>query len=75
MSVRSFYRDWTRERVRLEREALATYFADRGIKPRRLEEGEALEALKDVPSVFALMEREWKGFMRPAWASAAWGAK
>lgn len=68
MGIRSFWRDATRERIRLEKIAEADYFRSQGVKPHRLEEGEALAIFKDVPSVEAIAHGRWSGATRPTWA-------
>lgn len=82
MARNIYLRDATRERVRLEREALAMYWTATGRRPGRLEMNEMLFVLKDVPSVFALAEKAtWlpalnrSGYGRPDWAAQRWGAR
>lgn len=64
----------TRERIRLEREASRGF-----MKWGPATEGTALDLFKPVPSVFAIAERlakqRGKFYMRPQWASDAWGAR
>jgi hypothetical protein len=64
-------RNATRERIRAEREALGL------VTPpmRRLEEREALKALRQVPSVWAFAEAAGYRYIRPQWAADAWGSR
>jgi hypothetical protein len=60
----------TRARIRAEREALGPVIPT----GRRLEEREALKALSKVPSVWAFAEAAGYRYIRPQWASDAWGS-
>ncbi len=63
------------KRLAAEREAIDVAFPFRKNGRPRLEEGQALMFLKDIPSVFAFAEQEGVGYMRPEWASSRWGAR
>jgi hypothetical protein len=72
-------RSATRERIALEREALASM---RSITARpadvshlRLEEGEALEMLNSVPSVFGIARKMNRDYDPSEWASQRYGGK
>ena len=77
--VRIFYRKCLKIRGDLERAAEEAHCRAMGCAGRplvRLEEPIAIAIYKDVPTFFAIAEKESAGwYKRPMWADARYGAK
>jgi hypothetical protein len=80
--LRDQWRVALKERNQLERAEIFVNFPHRlnedavrlGWPTHRLEEGEALAAFKDVPTIWAILERNNDLYRRPLWADKVFGA-